>query len=89
MNCFLSSFHLDIDRVIITPAQPLLTVMLGEKVEWQCKTKASTYYTAQWEKVCVLPQSSLANPFMEYENLMFPRMENFLSSVRKQIPGPS
>lgn len=73
MNCFLSSFHSDIDPVSITPAQPQV-VMFGDKVEWQCKTKASAAHTVQWKKVRVqvLPQSSLVSPFMEYKNLVFP-----------------
>lgn len=88
MNCFLSSFYLDIDPVSIIPYQPQV-VMLGDKVEWQCKTKASAAHTVQWKKVCVqvLPQSSLAIPFMECKNVAFPRMEN--ASVRKQLPEHS
>lgn len=87
MNCIheLLFVHLDIDPVSIIPSQPQV-VMLGDKVEWQCKTKASAVHTVQWKKVCVqaFPQSSLASPFMEYKSLVFPRMEN--SFVHKQLP---
>ncbi|XP_074539482.1 basal cell adhesion molecule isoform X2 [Halichoeres trimaculatus] len=38
-----------IDPVSVTPAQPQV-VMLGDKVEWQCKTKASAKHTVQWKK---------------------------------------
>ncbi|XP_049439197.1 basal cell adhesion molecule isoform X1 [Epinephelus fuscoguttatus] len=38
-----------IDPVSVTPAQPQV-VMLGDNVEWQCKTKASTSHTVQWKK---------------------------------------
>ncbi|XP_041649488.1 basal cell adhesion molecule isoform X1 [Cheilinus undulatus] len=38
-----------IDPVSVTPAQPQV-VMLGDSVEWQCKTKASTKHTVQWKK---------------------------------------
>ncbi|XP_042345771.1 basal cell adhesion molecule isoform X2 [Plectropomus leopardus] len=38
-----------IDPVTVTPAQPQV-VMLGDKVEWQCKTKASALHTVQWKK---------------------------------------
>lgn len=37
----------------VTPSEPQL-VMLGDKVEWQCKTKASDAHTVQWKKVGVL-----------------------------------
>lgn len=40
----------DIDPVSVIPAQPQV-VMLGDKVEWQCKTKASAAHTVQWKKV--------------------------------------
>lgn len=87
MNCIheLLFVHLDIDPVSIIPSQPQV-VMLGDKVEWQCKTKASAVHTVQWKKVCAqaFPQSSLAGPFIEYKNLAFPRMEN--SFVHKQLP---
>lgn len=79
MKCLLLSFYLDVDPVSIIPAKSQV-VMLGDKVEWQCKTKASAAHTVQWKKVCaqVLPQSSLSSPFMEYKNFSFPRIENFL-----------
>ncbi|KAK7887287.1 hypothetical protein WMY93_026908 [Mugilogobius chulae] len=38
-----------IDPVSITPMEPQL-VMLGDKVEWQCKTKGSDQHTVQWKK---------------------------------------
>ncbi|XP_059194904.1 basal cell adhesion molecule isoform X2 [Centropristis striata] len=38
-----------IDPVSVTPAQTQ-EVMLGDKVEWQCKTKASSTHTVQWLK---------------------------------------
>ncbi|KAG7216899.1 hypothetical protein INR49_001553, partial [Caranx melampygus] len=38
-----------IDPVSVTPVEPQV-VMLGEKVEWQCKTKASGQHTVQWKK---------------------------------------
>ncbi|XP_070768032.1 basal cell adhesion molecule [Enoplosus armatus] len=38
-----------IDPVSVIPAQPQV-VMLGDNVEWQCKTKASTAHTVQWKK---------------------------------------
>lgn len=38
-----------IDPVSVTPLEPQL-VMLGDKVEWQCKTKASAAHTVQWKK---------------------------------------
>ncbi|KAM8846065.1 basal cell adhesion molecule isoform 1-T1 [Synchiropus picturatus] len=38
-----------IDPVSVTPAEPQV-VMLGDKVEWQCKTKASAPHTVQWKK---------------------------------------
>lgn len=84
MSCFLSSFHLDIDPVSIIPAQPQV-VMLGDKVEWQCKTKASAAHTVQWKKVCasassVLPRQSF-HGIKKKKKLTSPRMENFLSSV--------
>lgn len=40
----------DIDPVSVTPDQAQL-VMLGDKVEWQCKTKASAAHTVHWMKV--------------------------------------
>lgn len=74
----MSFFHLDIDPVSIIPAHPQV-VMLGDKVEWQCKTKASASHTLQWKKVRmqVFPQSSLASPFMKYKYFAFPKMGNF------------
>lgn len=62
----ISSFLSDIDPVSIIPAQPQV-VMLGDKVEWQCKTKASAAHTVQWKKVRVqqFSQSSLFGPLME------------------------
>uniref|UniRef100_A0A3P8WA63 Basal cell adhesion molecule (Lutheran blood group) n=1 Tax=Cynoglossus semilaevis TaxID=244447 RepID=A0A3P8WA63_CYNSE len=38
-----------IDHMTVTPSEPQL-VMLGDKVEWQCKTKASDAHTVQWKK---------------------------------------
>ncbi|XP_073341615.1 basal cell adhesion molecule isoform X2 [Pagrus major] len=38
-----------IDPVSVIPAEPQV-VMLGDKVEWQCKTKASAAHTIQWKK---------------------------------------
>ncbi|XP_030249740.1 basal cell adhesion molecule isoform X2 [Sparus aurata] len=38
-----------IDPVSVIPAEPQV-VMLGDKVEWQCKTKASAMHTVQWKK---------------------------------------
>ncbi|KAM9353761.1 basal cell adhesion molecule isoform 2-T2 [Symphorus nematophorus] len=38
-----------IDPVSVIPAQPQV-VMLGDKVEWQCKTKGSALHTVQWKK---------------------------------------
>ncbi|TMS10695.1 Cell surface glycoprotein MUC18 [Larimichthys crocea] len=38
-----------IDPVSVTPAHPQV-VMLGDKVNWQCKTKASAAHTLQWKK---------------------------------------
>ncbi|XP_068591565.1 basal cell adhesion molecule isoform X2 [Cebidichthys violaceus] len=38
-----------IDPVSVIPAEPQV-VMLGDKVEWQCKTKASAVHTVQWKK---------------------------------------
>ncbi|XP_062421662.1 LOW QUALITY PROTEIN: basal cell adhesion molecule [Pungitius pungitius] len=38
-----------IDPVSVTPAEPQV-VKLGDKVEWHCKTKASTGHTVQWKK---------------------------------------
>ncbi|XP_056299958.1 basal cell adhesion molecule isoform X2 [Pseudoliparis swirei] len=38
-----------IDPVSVTPAGPQV-VMLGDNVEWQCKTKASATHTVQWKK---------------------------------------
>ncbi|XP_061919929.1 basal cell adhesion molecule isoform X1 [Entelurus aequoreus] len=38
-----------IDPVSVTPVEPQV-VMLGDKVEWQCKTKASAAHTVQWKK---------------------------------------
>lgn len=38
-----------IDPMSVIPAQPQV-VMLGDKVEWQCKTKASAAHTVQWKK---------------------------------------
>ncbi|XP_032374570.1 basal cell adhesion molecule isoform X5 [Etheostoma spectabile] len=38
-----------IDPVSVSPAQPQV-VILGDKVEWQCKTKASAGHTIQWKK---------------------------------------
>ncbi|XP_019948872.1 basal cell adhesion molecule isoform X1 [Paralichthys olivaceus] len=38
-----------IDPVNVTPVEPQV-VMLGDKVEWQCKTKASASHTVQWKK---------------------------------------
>ncbi|XP_068180580.1 basal cell adhesion molecule isoform X2 [Antennarius striatus] len=38
-----------IDPVSVIPVEPQ-EVMLGEKVEWQCKTKASATHTVQWKK---------------------------------------
>ncbi|KAM3613577.1 uncharacterized protein V6R79_001759 [Siganus canaliculatus] len=38
-----------IDPVMVVPAQNQM-VMLGDKVEWQCKTKASAQHTVQWKK---------------------------------------
>ncbi|XP_054637322.1 basal cell adhesion molecule isoform X2 [Dunckerocampus dactyliophorus] len=38
-----------IDPMTVTPVEPQV-VMLGDKVEWQCKTKASALHTVQWKK---------------------------------------
>ncbi|KAK2844835.1 hypothetical protein Q5P01_011494 [Channa striata] len=38
-----------IDPMSVTPAEPQV-VMLGNNVEWQCKTKASASHTVQWKK---------------------------------------
>ncbi|KAM9851990.1 basal cell adhesion molecule [Aulostomus maculatus] len=38
-----------IDPVSVTPIEPQV-VMLGDKVEWQCKTKASAQHTVHWKK---------------------------------------
>jgi len=38
-----------IDPMSVTPVEPQV-VMLGDKVEWQCKTKASSQHTVQWKK---------------------------------------
>ncbi|KAG7475017.1 cell surface glycoprotein MUC18-like isoform X1 [Solea senegalensis] len=38
-----------LDPVSVTPAEPQVA-MLGDKVEWQCKTKASAPHTVQWKK---------------------------------------
>ncbi|XP_037532086.1 basal cell adhesion molecule isoform X2 [Nematolebias whitei] len=38
-----------IDPMSVTPNKPQV-VMLGDKVEWQCKTKASKQHTVQWIK---------------------------------------
>lgn len=38
-----------IDPVTVIPAEPQV-VMLGDKVEWQCKTKGSAPHTVQWKK---------------------------------------
>ncbi|CAL1610353.1 unnamed protein product [Knipowitschia caucasica] len=38
-----------IDPVSVIPAEPQV-VMLGDKVEWQCKTKGSAPHTVQWKK---------------------------------------
>lgn len=38
-----------IDPVSVTPSEPQV-VMLGDKVEWQCKTKGSAPHTVQWKK---------------------------------------
>ncbi|XP_061771006.1 basal cell adhesion molecule isoform X2 [Nerophis ophidion] len=38
-----------IDPMSVTPVEPQV-VMLGDKVEWQCKTKASAPHTVQWKK---------------------------------------
>lgn len=40
----------DIDPVSVIPDQAQV-VMLGDKVEWQCKTKASAAHTVHWMKV--------------------------------------
>uniref|UniRef100_A0A3B3ZIJ4 Ig-like domain-containing protein n=1 Tax=Periophthalmus magnuspinnatus TaxID=409849 RepID=A0A3B3ZIJ4_9GOBI len=41
---------INIDPVSVTPTEPQV-VMLGDKVEWQCKTKGSAPHTVQWKKV--------------------------------------
>ncbi|XP_029957908.1 basal cell adhesion molecule isoform X2 [Salarias fasciatus] len=38
-----------IDPVSVTPAESQV-VKFGDKVEWQCKTKASAQHTVQWKK---------------------------------------
>lgn len=38
-----------INPVTVTPVEPQV-VKLGDKVEWQCKTKASAQHTVQWKK---------------------------------------
>ncbi|XP_017271074.1 basal cell adhesion molecule isoform X3 [Kryptolebias marmoratus] len=38
-----------IDPMVVTPNKPQV-VGLGDKVEWQCKTKASKQHTVQWKK---------------------------------------
>ncbi|MED6294713.1 hypothetical protein CHARACLAT_023883, partial [Characodon lateralis] len=38
-----------IDQMSVTPIGPQV-VLLGNKVEWQCKTKASKSHTVQWKK---------------------------------------
>ncbi|KAM9722825.1 basal cell adhesion molecule isoform 2-T2 [Menidia menidia] len=38
-----------IDPMEVTPKKPQV-VMLGEKVEWQCRTKASDLHTVHWKK---------------------------------------
>ncbi|GAA6220358.1 basal cell adhesion molecule-like isoform X2 [Lates japonicus] len=38
-----------IDPMNVIPVEPQVA-MLGDKVEWQCKTKASALHTVQWKK---------------------------------------
>lgn len=47
----------DVDPVSVTPDQAQV-VMLGDKVEWQCKTKASAAHTVHWMKVRSISSSS-------------------------------
>ncbi|XP_033958208.1 basal cell adhesion molecule isoform X1 [Pseudochaenichthys georgianus] len=58
-----------IDPVSVIPAEPQV-VMLGDKVEWQCKTKGSATHTVQWKKGSeVLSQSgTLSIQAASYEN---------------------
>lgn len=60
----------DIDPVSVTPVEPQV-VMLGDKVEWQCKTKGSAPHTVQWKKVCapLTPTSPLMQ--IEFFPLLF------------------
>ncbi|MEQ2174177.1 hypothetical protein GOODEAATRI_005114 [Goodea atripinnis] len=46
-----------IDQMSVTPIGHQV-VMLGNKVEWQCKTKASKSHTVQWKKHFSIPQGS-------------------------------
>ncbi|XP_072316033.1 basal cell adhesion molecule isoform X2 [Eucyclogobius newberryi] len=58
-----------IDPVSVTPIEPQV-VMLGDKVEWQCKTKGSAQHTIQWKKGSeVLSQNgTLSIPEVSYDN---------------------
>lgn len=66
----LFTFHFlslsDIDPVTVTPAQPQV-VMLGDKVEWQCKTKGSAAHTVHWKKVGSIASSDIFCPFLEQQ----------------------
>ena len=66
----------DIDPVSVTPAQPQV-VMLGDKAEWQCKTKGSAPHTVQWKKVRSIT-SSTSPPSSKVEHCQ----EYFSSSVQ-------
>uniref|UniRef100_A0A3P8S9W3 Basal cell adhesion molecule (Lutheran blood group) n=1 Tax=Amphiprion percula TaxID=161767 RepID=A0A3P8S9W3_AMPPE len=58
-----------IDPVNVTPVEPQV-VMLGDKVEWQCKTKASDNHIVHWKKGSkVLSQDgTLSIEGVSYEN---------------------
>lgn len=65
--------HPDIDPVSVMPDQTQV-VMLGDKVEWQCKTKASASHTVHWKKV-----RSVASSFphvRSWKNGVLPRTGN-------------
>ncbi|XP_035991182.1 basal cell adhesion molecule isoform X1 [Fundulus heteroclitus] len=80
-TCIATDFELDeksaykilvvnyIDQMSVTPAEPK-SVKLGDKVEWQCKTKASKPHTVQWKKgSTVLSQDgTLSIESVTYEN---------------------
>lgn len=74
----------DIDPVSVIPDQAQV-VMLGDKVEWQCKTKASAAHTVHWMKVRPIASSFFPPHACSWKNGSLPRAESICERLPAEI----